>query len=226
MRVLLIPAIALLVASSAAKSQDGPWYAVPAGSPPQRIAAIIVDSAYKGIAVASDLKVSGRLIVLKALSAVDAVDKRAPDAVAQVRTILRARNGELKALLATDEDRAKFDENVRNPATSRVAEPATGEITYMERDVDKPARLMENAPAPHYPDQLRSLKVEGEVLASFVVDTTGRADMSTFKVIQSSDRLFSDAVRDALAGYRFLAAELRGVKVRQVVTQPFKFNFR
>jgi TonB family protein len=226
MRVFLIPTAAALVAISVAKGQDGPWYAIPSGSPPQRVAAIIVDSAYKGIAVTSDLKVSGRLIVLKALSAVDAVDKLAPDAVAQVRTILRARNGELKAQLATDEDRAKFDENVRNPTTSRAAEPANGDITYMERDVDQPARLVGNPPAPHYPDQLRSLKVEGEVLASFVVDTTGRADMSTFKVIRSSDRLFSDAVRDVLPSYRFLPAELRGAKVRQVVTQPFSFNLR
>ena len=50
-------------------------------------------------------------------------------------------------------------------------------------------------PAPRYPDMLRSANVEGEVLAQFVVDTTGRADMSTFKVLKSTHDLFTNAVK-------------------------------
>ena len=38
---------------------------------------------------------------------------------------------------------------------------------------------------------LRSANVEGEVLAQFVVDTTGRAEMGTFKVLKSSHDLFT-----------------------------------
>jgi len=65
--------------------------------------------------------------------------------------------------------------------------------------------------------------VEGEVLAQFVVDTTGRADMSTFKVLKSSHELFTQSVRNVLPQMRFYAAEIGGRKVKQMVQQPFTF---
>jgi protein TonB len=65
--------------------------------------------------------------------------------------------------------------------------------------------------------------VEGEVLAQFVVDTTGRADMSTFKVLKSSHELFTQSVRNVLPNMRFYPAEIGGRKVKQMVQQPFTF---
>ena len=70
---------------------------------------------------------------------------------------------------------------------------------------------------------LKSANVEGEVLAQFVVDTTGRADMSTFKVLKSSHELFTTAVRNVLPQMRFYPAEIGGRKVKQMVQQPFTF---
>jgi len=61
------------------------------------------------------------------------------------------------------------------------------------------------------------------VLAQFVVDTSGKADMGTFKVLETSHELFSQAVRQALPRMRFFPAEIGGKKVRQVVQQPFTF---
>ena len=71
---------------------------------------------------------------------------------------------------------------------------------------------------------LRSANVEGEVLAQFVVDTTGRADMGTFKVLKSSHDLFTNSVRAALPQMRFYAAEIGGRKVKQLVQMPFQFT--
>jgi protein TonB len=71
---------------------------------------------------------------------------------------------------------------------------------------------------------LRSANVEGEVIAQFVVDTNGRADMSTFKVIKSSHDLFTAAVKNALQNYRFYPAEIGGRKVKQLVQEPFQFT--
>ena len=76
---------------------------------------------------------------------------------------------------------------------------------------------------PRYPDILRSAGVEGEVLAQFVVDTTGRAEAGSFKVLKSSHDLFVTAVKNALPGMRFIPAEVGGRKVRQLVQQPFTF---
>jgi protein TonB len=77
---------------------------------------------------------------------------------------------------------------------------------------------------PRYPDALRSSGVEGEVQAQFVVNEEGRADPSTFKVLKSTNELFSNAVRSALPNMRFYAAEVGGHKVKQLVQQSFQFK--
>jgi protein TonB len=62
------------------------------------------------------------------------------------------------------------------------------------------------------------------VLAEFVVDTTGRAEMDTFRVLRSSDEQFTQSVRTAVAELIFTPAELKGRKVRQLVQYPFIFT--
>jgi protein TonB len=94
---------------------------------------------------------------------------------------------------------------------------------FFEFQVEKPVAPMGGNPTPQYPDMLRSAGVEGEVLAQFVVDTTGRAEMSTFKVLKTSNELFSVAVKNALPRMRFIPAEAGGRKVKQIVQQPFSF---
>ena len=69
--------------------------------------------------------------------------------------------------------------------------------TYFEFQVEKQVSPYPGNAAPRYPDMLRSANVEGEVLAQFVVDTTGRADMSTFKVLKSTHDLFTNAVKSS-----------------------------
>jgi len=95
---------------------------------------------------------------------------------------------------------------------------------YFEFQVEKQVASMPGNPAPRYPDMLRSANVEGEVLAQFVVDTTGRAEMNTFKVLKSSHDLFTNAVKSALANMKFYPAEVGGRKVKQLVQMPFVFS--
>lgn len=78
----------------------------------------------------------------------------------------------------------------------------------------------------NYPDAMRSRGVTGCVLAQWVVDTAGRADTATFRIIKASHTEFAQAVRDALPGMRFTPAELHGRKVRQLVQEPFDFSIR
>jgi len=58
---------------------------------------------------------------------------------------------------------------------------------------------------------------------TFVVDTTGRADVASFKVIRTTHELFATAVKNALPRMRFIPAEVGDRKVRQLVQQPFSF---
>lgn len=104
------------------------------------------------------------------------------------------------------------------------APPMSSDQPYFEFQVEKPAAMAPGSPGMQYPEMLRSAQVEGTVLASFVVDTTGRADMGTFKVLKSDHELFTNAVRNALPRIRYLPAEIGGRKVKQLVQQPFVFN--
>lgn len=101
--------------------------------------------------------------------------------------------------------------------------PVVSDQPFFEFQVEKPVTALPGSANPRYPDILRQAGVEGEVLAQFVVDTTGRAEVRTFKVLKSSHDLFGTAVKNALPGMRFIPAEVGGRKVRQLVQQPFSF---
>ena len=110
-----------------------------------------------------------------------------------------------------------------------VAQPSprvrasSGEV-YFEFQVERQAKLEASAPAPVYPPMLRSARVEGEVLAQFVVDTLGTVETNTFKVITSTHDLFTSAVKNVLPQLKFSPAEIAAVKVRQLVQMPFTFS--
>ena len=95
---------------------------------------------------------------------------------------------------------------------------------YAELEVEKQVRVRSSSALPRYPAALRNLNIEGSVLAQFVVDTTGRAQMSTFKVLRASHGDFILAVREAVSRMSFYPAEIGQHKVRQMVQQPFDFR--
>ena len=111
--------------------------------------------------------------------------------------------------------------------TSKGVVGGTAPVTdqpYFEFQVEKPVVPAGAQPQPNYPDMLRSGNVEGEVLAQFVVDTTGRAEAGSLKILKSSHDLFIQSVRNALPQMRFIPAEVGGRKVKQLVQQPFTFS--
>jgi protein TonB len=95
--------------------------------------------------------------------------------------------------------------------------------TYFAFQVEQPVTPIANTGVPRYPDILRQAGVEGDVLATFVVDTTGRADPGTLRILRASHELFAAAVKQALPAMRFVSAEVGGKKVKQLVQQPFSF---
>jgi periplasmic protein TonB len=96
--------------------------------------------------------------------------------------------------------------------------------TYFEFQVEKQVSQVPGTANLRYPDMLRSANVEGEVLAQFVVDTTGRVEKGSLKILKSSHELFTNSVTSALNGMRFYPAEIGGRKVKQLVQQPFNFT--
>jgi TonB family protein len=95
---------------------------------------------------------------------------------------------------------------------------------YFEYQVEQPVMAASGSPAPRYPDILKAAGVSGEVIASFVVDTTGLADVGSLKVIRSSHQLFVNSIVAAMPNMRFTPAMVGGRKVKQLVMEPFVFQ--
>jgi protein TonB len=107
--------------------------------------------------------------------------------------------------------------------TGGVVRPLNDQPLF-DFQVEKPAAAAPTNQPPTYPNQLRAANIEGQVIAKFVVDTNGRADMRTFEIIKSDHDLFTNAVRNSLPNFRFFPAELGGRKVKQLVQMPFVFS--
>jgi protein TonB len=102
--------------------------------------------------------------------------------------------------------------------------PVNTDQPYFEFQVEKQVQQIPGTGNLRYPDMLRSANVEGKVLAQFIVDADGRYEAGSFKVLESSHELFTQAVKNALPNMRFYPAEVGGKKVKQLVQQPFTFS--
>lgn len=107
--------------------------------------------------------------------------------------------------------------------TAGVTGPIEQSAPYFAFQVEKAAAAIPGSASPAYPEMLKSAGVEGDALIQFVVDTLGRVEPGSFKVLRSTHDAFGESVRAALPRMRFLPAEAGGTKVRMLVQQPFAF---
>lgn len=109
-------------------------------------------------------------------------------------------------------------------APEPLAEAAAAQNAFTLLDVDTGAVRDPASAVPVYPSLLEKQGIEGTAIVRFVVDTTGRADLATFRLIETNHPLFGAAVRDALPGMKFHPATVGSKKVRQLVEIPFGFQ--
>lgn len=89
------------------------------------------------------------------------------------------------------------------------------------------ARLLGAMPEPAYPVFLRKNSVEGEVVVQFVVDETGKPDMSTLEVVRSPHDAMTASVRKVIERIRFEPARTGGTNPKprtEVVRSSFLFK--
>src|SRR3712207_1103698 len=95
---------------------------------------------------------------------------------------------------------------------------------YTADEVDTAARVDSSGISePFYPDSLYAFRIGGEVVAQFVVDTTGQILPESFSAVSSTHPAFTEAVRRALRRSKFKPAVLAGRPVRQVMVLPYRF---
>jgi protein TonB len=78
--------------------------------------------------------------------------------------------------------------------------------------------------APRYPELLRQAGLTGSVVLEFVLDTLGRAERGSLRVVRSAHPLFEAAAREAVVTCRFRPGRIRGGAVRVRVQQPVDFR--
>ncbi|MGQ0646161.1 MAG: TonB family protein [Gemmatimonadaceae bacterium] len=91
-------------------------------------------------------------------------------------------------------------------------------------EVDTAAARYEDSAAPPYPRAMLDKRIEGSVAVQYVVDTTGRADTTSFVVLSTTHADFAKSVKATLPQMRFRSAIMNSQKVRQLVQQLFSFK--
>lgn len=80
------------------------------------------------------------------------------------------------------------------------------------------------APQVGYPPLLRQARVEGQVTLQVVVDTLGRVEPSSIRVVASTNAEFTSAAVSAIRVTMFRPARLHGRPVRVRVNVPYEFS--
>jgi len=95
--------------------------------------------------------------------------------------------------------------------------PVTTRQVFQQADVDSPAQLL-GAPAPPYTG------MRGEVVLELVVDTTGRPEQGSVKVVSSTNAALDAPARQAAVKMVFIPARVGARAVRQRVRVPVRFG--
>lgn len=106
-----------------------------------------------------------------------------------------------------------FDSNAPRPDSSVV----------LAEQIREPPHI-ESMGAFEYPEDLRQMGLEGTVVLQVIVDSTGRADPKSIKVISATNPGFSAAAIEAVRKTRFRPGRLNGHALRVLLAVPIRFT--
>jgi len=89
----------------------------------------------------------------------------------------------------------------------------SGNEVYAEGLVEERPALL-SAPAPVYPALLKEAGIQGRVILPAVIDTTGRVEPASVRIMKSSDPAFDQPTKDWVLKALFRPARLHGRGVR------------
>lgn len=93
------------------------------------------------------------------------------------------------------------------------------------RTVEEPPVLLSH-PVPGYPELLRRAGIAGRVVVEVVLDTTGRAERGSLRVVSSTHGLFVSEASALVLGSVYRPARFGGMAVRVRVQVPVEFVVR
>ncbi|HEV8264216.1 MAG TPA: energy transducer TonB [Gemmatimonadales bacterium] len=100
--------------------------------------------------------------------------------------------------------------------------PSSDQV-FMESVVEERPEVL-SGPPPQYPDLLRQAGIQGRVIVQAIIDTTGRAEPPSVKVIQSPNPGFDQNAKTYVLKALFRPARVHGRAVRVLVNLPIDFK--
>lgn len=103
--------------------------------------------------------------------------------------------------------------------------PIEGEV-FLAAEVDEVPQADNSTGAcnPKYPPVMQSAGIPGKVVMQFVVNTDGKVDPSSFKVVNATHKAFEVPAKDAMLKCPFKPGKSRGSPVRVLVQQSLSFK--
>jgi len=112
------------------------------------------------------------------------------------------------------------------PAYAPYGPPSPASASPMDvRLVEEPPLLLSH-PAPGYPELLRRAGIEGRVTMEAVIDTAGRAEPGSLRVVASTHALFERDAAALVLRSRYRPARFGGQSVRVRIRVPVIFALR
>lgn len=97
-----------------------------------------------------------------------------------------------------------------------------GNEVYAEAIVEEKPSLL-SAPPPVYPALLKQAGIQGRVLLRAIVDTTGRIEPTSVRILQSPNAAFDEPTREWLMKALFRPARMHGRAVRAFINLPVDY---
>jgi len=154
---------------------------------------------------------------VQVVAASDSVLGRAGDALVR-KTLFRPARVRGRVVQVMIDVPVEFAQAALPPVTIHIA----GDV-YGEDDVEIRPHLTAVPPIT-YPASLLLDRVSGRVVVEAVIDTTGRVEEASIRVIESSDPRFNDAAKSYARGARFTPGRVAGRAVRVRFQIPVDFR--
>jgi len=98
-----------------------------------------------------------------------------------------------------------------------------GNEVFMEAIVEEKPSVL-SGPIPVYPELLKQAQIQGRVLVQAVIDTLGRAEVNSVKIIQSPNPGFDQSARQYVLKALFRPARVHGRAVRVLINIPIDYK--
>jgi protein TonB len=99
----------------------------------------------------------------------------------------------------------------------------TGNEVFMEAIVEEKPSVLSGL-QPQYPELLRQAGIQGRVMVQAIIDTTGRAEPPSVKVVSSPNPGFEQPAKNYVLKALFRPARVHGRAVRVLINIPIDFK--